>query len=65
MQYLQLLATMMIPGEMMVITNFITVSQFGWYGSIGIENYYSMIFPFLVKYLPYILIKTNIQTSTK
>lgn len=43
-----LLATMMIPGEMMVITNFITVSQFGWYGSAGIENYYSMIFPFLV-----------------
>jgi multiple sugar transport system permease protein len=37
------LATMMIPGEMMVITNFITVSKLGW-----IDTYSAMIVPFLV-----------------
>lgn len=48
-----LLATMMIPGEMMVITNYITVSNFGWvdagFGS-RVPNgpYYAMIIPFTV-----------------
>ncbi len=48
-----LLATMMIPGEMMVITNYITVSNFGWvdsgFGS-RVTNgpYYAMIFPFMI-----------------
>src|SRR5690606_22077257 len=31
-----LLATMMIPGEMMVISNFITVSRLGWFNADGI-----------------------------
>ena len=35
------LATMMIPGEMMVITNYITVSRLGW-----INTYQAMIVPF-------------------
>ncbi|MDY0276802.1 MAG: carbohydrate ABC transporter permease [Acholeplasma sp.] len=43
-----LLATMMIPGEMMVISNFVTISKFGWAGKDGIGSYLSMIVPFLV-----------------
>ncbi|MBE0701451.1 MAG: carbohydrate ABC transporter permease [Acholeplasmataceae bacterium] len=48
-----LLATMMIPGEMMVITNYITVSNFGWVdpgqGSrVANGPYYAMIVPFLI-----------------
>ncbi|MGE4320218.1 MAG: carbohydrate ABC transporter permease [Acholeplasmataceae bacterium] len=43
-----LLATMMIPGEMMVISNYITVSRFGWVNDDGIGSYLAMIIPFLV-----------------
>ncbi len=48
-----LLATMMIPGEMMVISNYITVSNLGWVdagqGS-AVPNgpYYAMVVPFLI-----------------
>ena len=37
-----LLATMMVPGEMMVITNFETVSNLGW-----IDTYQALIIPFI------------------
>ena len=37
-----LLATMMVPGEMMVITNFETVSNFGW-----LDTYQALIIPFI------------------
>lgn len=43
-----LLATMMIPGEMMVITNYITVSKLGWTNADGIGSYLAMIVPFMV-----------------
>jgi multiple sugar transport system permease protein len=48
-----LLATMMIPGEMMVITNYITVSNLGWVDTalgsrVPYGPYYAMIIPFLV-----------------
>lgn len=48
-----LLATMMIPGEMMVITNYITVSNFGWVDAgqgsrVANGPYYAMIVPFLI-----------------
>lgn len=43
-----LLATMMIPGEMMVISNFVTVSRLGWVGTPGVGSYLAMIVPFLV-----------------
>lgn len=43
-----LLATMMIPGEMMVISNYITVSRLGWVNDPGIGSYLAMIIPFLV-----------------
>jgi multiple sugar transport system permease protein len=37
-----LLSTMMIPGEMLIITNFVTVSKFGW-----INQYQALIIPFM------------------
>jgi ABC-type glycerol-3-phosphate transport system permease component len=37
-----LLATMMIPGELYTITNYITVSDLGW-----IETWYALIIPFM------------------
>ncbi len=43
-----LLATMMIPGEMLVISNYITVSRLGWVNSEGAGSYLAMIIPFLV-----------------
>jgi multiple sugar transport system permease protein len=33
--FLALISTMMIPGEMFVITNYITVSNLGWYSALG------------------------------
>lgn len=48
-----LLATMMIPGEMMVISNYITVSNLGWVdagqgASVPNGPYYAMVVPFLI-----------------
>ena len=42
-----LLATMMIPGEMMVISNFVTVARFGWVDAQGVGSYLAMIVPFI------------------
>lgn len=43
-----LLATMMIPGEVFVITNFMTISRLGWVRSnIHLENYAALILPFV------------------
>src|SRR5690606_6315199 len=41
-----LLATMMIPGEMMVISNFVTVARLGWVDDPGTGSYLAMIVPF-------------------
>ncbi len=38
-----LLATMMIPGEMFVVTNYVTVSKFQW-----VNTYQALIIPFIV-----------------
>jgi multiple sugar transport system permease protein len=43
-----LLATMMIPGEMLVISNYITVSRLGWVNDEGAGSFLAMIIPFLV-----------------
>jgi multiple sugar transport system permease protein len=43
-----LLATMMIPGEMLVISNYITVSRLGWVNDDGAGSFLAMIIPFLV-----------------
>lgn len=47
-----LLSTMMIPGEMFVITNYITVSDLGWLGANNVSQTYgdalkAMSFPFM------------------
>lgn len=41
--FVLLLATMMVPGEMMIITNFVTVAKFGW-----LDTYQALILPFMV-----------------
>jgi multiple sugar transport system permease protein len=43
-----LLATMMIPGEMLVISNYVTISRFGWVNDDGIGSYLAVIIPFFV-----------------
>jgi multiple sugar transport system permease protein len=43
-----LLATMMIPGEMLVISNFVTVSRLGWVNADNNGSYLAVIIPFLV-----------------
>jgi len=42
-----LLMTMMIPGELYIITNFVTVAQFGWISSAGNKVFLAMIIPFM------------------
>ena len=49
-----LLATMMIPGELCTITNYITVNNFGW-----IDTYTVLIVPFLVSVFYIYLLKQN------
>ncbi len=49
-----LLATMMIPGELFTITNYITVSNFGW-----INTYTVLIVPFLVSVFYIYLLRQN------
>lgn len=54
-----LLATMMIPGEMMVVTNYISVSNFGWTGGNRTGAYLSMIIPFMVSVFYIYLLRQN------
>lgn len=49
-----LLATMMIPGELFTITNFSTVSKFGW-----LNTYTVLIVPFLVSVFYIYLLRQN------
>ncbi|MBQ4111876.1 MAG: carbohydrate ABC transporter permease [Clostridia bacterium] len=49
-----LLATMMIPGELFTITNYITVNNFGW-----IDSYTVLIVPFLVSIFYIYLLRQN------
>lgn len=49
-----LLATMMIPGELFTITNFVTVSEFGW-----LNTYTVLIVPFLVSVFYIYLLRQN------
>ena len=49
-----LLATMMIPGELFTITNYITVNQFGW-----MHSFTALIIPFLVSVFYIYLLKQN------
>ena len=49
-----LLATMMIPGELFTITNYVTVTKFGW-----IDSFTVLIVPFLVSVFYIYLLKQN------
>ena len=51
-----LLATMMIPGELFTITNYITVNQLDW-----MNTYYALIVPFLVSVFYIYLLRQNFQ----
>jgi|SRR5690554_63698 len=56
-----LLATMMIPGEMMVISNYLTVARLGWRGDEGMGSYLAMIIPFLVSIFHIYLLRQNFK----
>ena len=49
-----LLATMMIPGELFTITNYVTVTKFGW-----IDTFTVLIVPFLVSVFYIYLLRQN------
>lgn len=51
-----LLATMMIPGEMMVITNYVTVAKLDW-----INTYQALIFPFVASVFYIFLLRQNFK----
>ena len=56
MMFGALLATMMIPGELFTITNYITVNQLDW-----MNTYYALIVPFLVSVFYIYLLRQNFQ----
>ena len=61
--FMVFLMTMMIPGEMMVISNYITVASFGW---VGMEQsltdaYLAMIVPFWVSVYYIYLLRQNFK----
>ena len=57
------LMTMMIPGEMMVISNYITVASFGWLGKnqTRLDAYLAMIVPFLTSVFHIYLLRQNFK----
>jgi len=58
------LMTMMIPGEMMVISNYITVATFGWVNSTTqtrLDAYLCMIVPFLISVFYIYLLRQNFK----
>ena len=55
-----LLATMMIPGEMMVITNYLTVANLGWLDT-DVGVFTSMIIPFVVSVFYIYLLRQNFK----
>lgn len=64
--FLLFLATMMIPGEMMVISNYVTVSSFGWLGGNGTSQslsgaFLAMIVPFWVSVFYIYLLRQNMK----
>lgn len=61
--FLVFLMTMMIPGEMMVISNYITVAAFGWIGTgqTLTKAYLAMIVPFLVSVFHIFLLRQNFK----
>ncbi|MFA6861542.1 MAG: carbohydrate ABC transporter permease [Bacilli bacterium] len=54
-----LLSTMMIPGEMMVVTNYVSVSNLGWTDGSATGAYLAMIIPFMVSVFYIYLLRQN------
>ncbi len=64
--FLVCLMTMMIPGEMMVISNYVTVASFGWISDQTLlEAYAAMIVPFWVSVYYVYLLKQNFAAIPK
>ena len=61
--FMVFLMTMMIPGEMMVISNYITVASFGWIGEKQTltQAYLSMIVPFWISVFYIYLLRQNFK----
>lgn len=61
--FMVFLMTMMIPGEMMVISNYITVASFGWVGSEQTlwDAYLAMIVPFWISVYYIYLLRQNFE----
>ena len=61
--FMVFLMTMMIPGEMMLISNYITVASFGWVGenSTLMDAYLAMIVPFWVSVFYIYLLRQNFK----
>ncbi len=61
--FMVFLTTMMIPGEMMVISNYITVASFGWISQnqTRIQAYAAMIVPFWISVFYIYLLRQNIK----
>ncbi|MEJ5229241.1 MAG: ABC transporter permease subunit [Pseudothermotoga sp.] len=51
------LATMMIPGEVLLVPNFITISKLGW-----IDTYYALIIPWIVSVFAIFLMRQHFLT---
>lgn len=51
------LATMMIPGEVLLVPNFITISKLGW-----IDTYYALIIPWIVSVFAIFLLRQHFLT---
>ncbi|KAF2958998.1 hypothetical protein AS159_00325 [Thermotoga sp. Ku-13t] len=51
------LSTMMIPGEVLLVPNFITISRLGW-----IDTYYALIIPWIVSVFAIFLLRQHFLT---
>jgi multiple sugar transport system permease protein len=51
------LATMMVPGEVMLVPNFITISKFRW-----LDTYYALIIPWVVSVFAIFLLRQQFMT---
>ena len=56
-----LLATMMIPSEMFLVTNFVTVARLGWRNDPGLGSYLAMIIPFTVSVFHIFLLRQTFR----
>ncbi|MGC9771121.1 carbohydrate ABC transporter membrane protein 2, CUT1 family [Fervidobacterium changbaicum] len=51
------LATMMVPGEVLLVPNFITITKFGW-----IDTYYALIVPWIVSVFSIFLMRQHFMS---